>query len=90
MATLRIVVRGHVQGVGFRNFVQTLANQYAINGEVWNRYDGAVELIASHGNQEILEAFVEDLHDGPGRVREVTSNEEFGPVETGFRVGSSR
>jgi acylphosphatase len=43
---LRLVVRGHVQGVGFRWFVREAARSAGIAGWVRNNPDGSVELEA--------------------------------------------
>jgi acylphosphatase len=40
------VVRGRVQGVGFRWFVRELASELQLAGWVMNRDDGAVEVLA--------------------------------------------
>jgi len=43
---LEAVVRGYVQGVGFRAFVAREARRLALAGEVANRPDGRVEVTA--------------------------------------------
>jgi acylphosphatase len=43
---LHAVVRGKVQGVGFRWFVRELASALQLSGWVTNRDDGAVEVLA--------------------------------------------
>ncbi|HNQ72106.1 MAG TPA: acylphosphatase [Verrucomicrobiota bacterium] len=53
---MQILYSGHVQGVGFRYTVQTLAAGYAVTGSVRNLPDGRVELTAE-GTPEELEAF---------------------------------
>ncbi|MEW6280186.1 MAG: carbamoyltransferase HypF [Candidatus Eremiobacterota bacterium] len=57
---LRVLVRGTVQGVGFRPFVYRLAGQHALAGWVRNHPSG-VEL-AVEGPSEELSAFLEGLH----------------------------
>jgi len=74
--TLRIVVSGRVQGVGFRAFVYDLAKSMNIRGEVWNRKDGGVEMLAQHEDRKNLERFIEDLRSGPGRVEDIRVEEE--------------
>ena len=88
--TVQIVVRGRVQGVGFRYFVLRLAQQYGLDGEVWNRRDGGVELIAGHTDASVLSEFERALYEGPGRVSGVTSSPGYLPVQGGFRIGDSR
>lgn len=87
MATMRYVVRGYVQGVGFRDFVRRLADRYEVAGEVWNRADGAVETIAQHADDAMLEAFGEELRFGPGRVDSLHAEPyDPSPEYDGFRV----
>lgn len=47
VATERIIYSGHVQGVGFRYTVRSIANHYpAVTGYVRNLANGTVELVA--------------------------------------------
>ena len=62
----RIVVRGRVQGVGFRAF--TIAEAGKIPGTVTNRSDGAVECVAE-GSREELERLIDTLRRGPMMAR---------------------
>ena len=50
---LHIIVSGRVQGVWFRASTQVQARQLGLVGQVWNRSDGRVEIIAE-GPEEIL------------------------------------
>ena len=43
LVALRVVAVGHVQGVGFRAFVQAACRSHGVTGWVRNREDGAVE-----------------------------------------------
>jgi len=45
--TVRIVVTGRVQGVGFRDWVRDRARELGLAGWVRNRRDGSVELLAA-------------------------------------------
>lgn len=60
----RIIVHGMVQGVGFRYFVQRAGKRWGLSGDVRNKPDGAVEIIAE-GDRERLEKFLEDVRHGP-------------------------
>ena len=51
-----IFYSGHVQGVGFRYTMKTIAAGFEVNGTVRNLPDGRVELIAE-GSRDELEAF---------------------------------
>ncbi len=70
---VHVIVRGIVQGVGYRYFVLRAAGQYGLTGWVRNREDGAVE-VEAEGDGGSLEAFVKDLRIGP-RAAEVTAVE---------------
>jgi len=58
---LRIVLSGHVQGVGFRPFVYRLAQKHGLTGRVQNRL-GEVEIVA-FGQTSSLQRFEQDLVD---------------------------
>jgi acylphosphatase len=64
-----ISVRGRVQGVGFRAFVEHEALKRALRGWVRNRRDGTVEAVFS-GEAAAVAAAVEACRRGPmsGRV----------------------
>ncbi len=74
--TRRYVVRGRVQGVGFRWFVEREAQLLGVDGWVRNNYDGSVEVLAT-GTREQLARLRERLHAGPraARVDEVEESE---------------
>jgi len=75
MPGVRVIVRGHVQGVGFRWFVQRRAAALGVRGWVANRHDGAVE-VEAEGTRIELEALVDALRQGPSRshVQEVVES----------------
>jgi len=64
----RYVVRGRVQGVGFRFFVEREARTLGVNGWVRNNPDGSVEVLAA-GTREQLLALRGRLHQGPRASR---------------------
>jgi acylphosphatase len=51
-----VLYGGHVQGVGFRYSVKTVATGFEVTGTVRNLPDGRVELLAE-GLKEELDAF---------------------------------
>ncbi|HJT72113.1 MAG TPA: acylphosphatase [Terriglobales bacterium] len=81
METRNYVVRGRVQGVGFRWFVEREARTLGIAGWVRNRADGTVEVLAM-GTNEQLSNLHSKLRQGPraSRVDEVDVSEAQ-PVE---------
>ncbi|MFB3814054.1 MAG: acylphosphatase [Terriglobales bacterium] len=76
LLTRRYVVRGRVQGVGFRWFVEREAQELGIAGWVRNNYDGSVEVLAT-GTREQLARLRQQLQTGPraARVDEVVESE---------------
>jgi acylphosphatase len=84
----RFVVRGRVQGVGFRWFVEREAHILQIAGWVRNNPDGTVEVLAQ-GTLDQLAGLRSRLQDGPraARVDDVdVSDAEPIPGLTSFQV----
>ena len=71
----RFLVRGRVQGVGFRWFVEREARTLGIAGWVRNNADSSVEVLAM-GTREQLSALRGRLREGP-RAARVDEVEEF-------------
>ncbi len=84
----RFIVRGRVQGVGFRWFVEREAHILAIAGWVRNNHDGSVEVLAQ-GTRHQLAGLHSRLREGP-RAARVDSVEvsEASPVAgvSSFRI----
>jgi acylphosphatase len=70
------LVKGRVQGVGFRWFVQREAAALALKGWVRNTEDGHVEVLAA-GETEVLSELKQALRRGPrgSRVDAVVEHE---------------
>jgi acylphosphatase len=88
MIARNYIVRGRVQGVGFRWFVDHEARQLGIAGWVRNNVDGSVEVLAM-GSQEQLATLSRRLREGPRAARVDDVQERPGqPVEglTTFRI----
>lgn len=68
----KFFIKGLVQGVGFRFFVQRSAARHQVWGYVQNLADGRVEAFAE-GNPNAVEAFKHDLTTGPifSKVEEI-------------------
>lgn len=60
----RFLVSGMVQGVGYRFFVQRVAERLGVAGYVMNRRDGRVEVYAI-GSSALLEALRAEIERGP-------------------------
>ena len=72
----RYVVRGRVQGVGFRWFVEREAHILGVTGWVRNNADGSVEVLAM-GTRDQLAGLRSRLREGPraARVDDVQESE---------------
>ena len=68
MKTKRYVVRGRVQGVGFRWFVEREAHILGVAGWVRNNHDGSVEVLAQ-GTRDQLSGLRRRLREGPRAAR---------------------
>jgi acylphosphatase len=64
VARLDALVRGRVQGVGFRYFVLREASRLELDGWTANEADGSVRVVAD-GPRETLEVLLEALREGP-------------------------
>jgi acylphosphatase len=80
MIARRYKVRGRVQGVGFRDFVQRAATSLGLKGFARNDDDGSVEVMVV-GPEDSVSALVGLLHSGP-RMADVRGVEEHeAPVQ---------
>jgi acylphosphatase len=50
---VRAIIRGRVQGVGYRDWAERQALSSGLKGYVRNLRDGSVELVLSGGNEEV-------------------------------------
>jgi len=84
----KFLIRGQVQGVGYRFFAQRAAARHQVLGHVRNCADGSVEVVAE-GPANAVDEFKKDLAAGPqwSRVEQV---EEINLEPTGnyasFRI----
>jgi acylphosphatase len=65
---IHIIVRGLVQGVGYRMFVLREASSRGLSGWIRNLPDDTVE-IEAQGEPEMLETLLCKLRQGPSRSR---------------------
>jgi acylphosphatase len=78
---LHVVVRGRVQGVGFRWFVNQRARAFDLAGWVRNRPDGGVE-VAADGPDESIAKFRAELLRGPDGARVEAADDVDAPGES--------
>lgn len=77
--SLKALVRGHVQGVGFRVFIRSTAWHLGVRGYVRNMPDDTVLLVAT-GRRDSLEQLLKEVWRGPAGAH-VTA------IDTEWQVG---
>ena len=87
MKSIDIIVKGHVQGVGFRYHTHKAASELNISGFVKNLPDGFV-FIKATGNEPELELFLNWCKQGPrlARVEKVEVTESVFERFDGFTI----
>jgi acylphosphatase len=84
----RVVVRGRVQGVGYRAWTEDTALINGLDGWVRNRRDGTVEAVFA-GLADAVEAMIEACREGPGSARvDAVDVHDAGPSELAMRRSS--
>ena len=85
MIRRRVIVRGFVQGVFFRDAARRLAQRHGVSGWVANRADGAVEAVFE-GEADAVERLVAFSRKGPrgAQVNSVEVTEEEPEGLSGF------
>lgn len=83
--TVRAIVEGVVQGVGFRYWTERNARSLGLDGWVRNRRDGTVEAVFS-GSAETVDEMVRRCRQGPrgAEVTQVRTENWTDPVDPGF------
>lgn len=92
-AALRAVVRGRVQGVGFRDYVLVRARFIGLSGYVRNLPDGRSVEVVAEGARSDLEQLLDHLREGPRLSRVDVVDAEWGDASggyEGFGLGYSR
>ena len=75
-----VIVRGQVQGVGYRAFIEDEAAIRGLEGWVRNRRDGSVEALFA-GPQEEVEEMIEACRKGPWSAKVEGLEERKGTPE---------
>lgn len=87
-ARLHVILRGLVQGVGFRFYALELARRSALTGWVRNNRDGSVEAVAE-GTRQSLQHWLAALRQGPRGARVTEVETDWGSASgeySGFTV----
>jgi acylphosphatase len=69
LAGVHVTIRGHVQGVFFRDSTQKRATALGLTGYVSNLADGSSVEVMAEGERVGLETLIEYLRTGPPRAR---------------------
>ena len=84
-AIRQVAIRGRVQGVGYRAWVDHQAQAYGLDGWVRNRRDGSVEALFS-GPTEVVTKMVALCWRGPPSAQvDTVVEEEAGPAALNLR-----
>ena len=75
-----VVIRGRVQRVGFRAFVEYTAADHGLAGWVRNRRDGSVEALFA-GAAASVDAMIESCRRGPSSARVDTVDARDGTAD---------
>ena len=87
---LTAVVKGKVQGVFFRYFVQDVAKEMGLTGYAYNRAGGRSVEVVAEGAEADLEVLLSKLHVGPPDAIVEAVEASWSTAEGafhGFRVG---
>ena len=80
-----LVIRGRVQGVGYRDWTVRKARELGLSGWVRNRPDGSVEAVIS-GTDTLVAGMISECQSGPpsAQVDTIDVTEWPDPVDRGF------
>jgi acylphosphatase len=82
-----VLIRGRVQGVGYRAWTEVTALEFCLQGWVRNRRDGAVEALFM-GLETDVSAMIEACRSGPPGARvDFVDHRDAGPDEAALRRG---
>jgi len=82
-----VLIRGRVQGVGYRAWTEVSALEHGLEGWVRNRRDGSVEAVFGGSDNEVA-AMIADCRRGPpGAWVETIDQREATPEEVASRRG---
>jgi acylphosphatase len=82
-----VVIRGRVQGVGYRAWAEVAALERGIEGWVRNRRDGSVEAVFSGPENDVAAMIAECRRGPPGAWVDAIDQREATPDEIALRHG---
>jgi len=89
MQELHCIISGRVQGVGYREFVKSIAQELNLKGFVANLPDGSVEVLAQ-GELGVLKVFVNHITKGPQGAQVRGFYDEWKSVDQEFQDFTAR
>jgi acylphosphatase len=90
MKSVRLLIGGRVQGVGYRAWAARIASELGLRGWVKNRRDGSVEMLIT-GPDDAVAVMIDAAKEGPPAARvggiriddaEDDSSPDFAPRDT--------
>mgnify|MGYP000386239451 FL=1 len=81
---VHIIVKGIVQGVGFRYYVYNYATKLGLHGFVQNLFDGSVE-IEAYGERSLLEELIKAVKIGPRSAHVTEVNVKWIEYKTDYK-----
>src|SRR6266850_5302078 len=79
---VQIMVRGLVQGVGFRPFIYSMAHRRALRGRVLNNTTGVLIDVEGEGGQ--IEEFINDIRTNPPPLSLIESVERTHSLDNAY------
>ncbi len=80
-----MVIRGRVQGVGYRAWTEVAALEHGLEGWVRNRHDGSVEAVFV-GTEQAVGDMIKACRQGPPGARVASIDQrEAGPADIALR-----
>ncbi|MBI4180690.1 MAG: acylphosphatase [Chloroflexi bacterium] len=89
LASVQVIISGHVQGVNFRAFTTSQAKALGLTGYVRNLSNRKEIEVRAEGERKTLESLISQIRTGPpaARVEKVdTSWSEYTGSYTDFRI----
>jgi len=79
----KVIIKGMIQGVGFRYWTRNKARGYDLKGEVGNLRNGTVK-VTVEGDRSMIEEFIVDLKTGPSSANVTDLDIEWYNEPRGF------
>lgn len=82
-----VVIRGRVQGIGYRAWTEVAALEHGLEGWVRNCHDGSVEAVFSGAEEDVAAMIAQCRRGPPGARVEAIDQREATPDEMALRRG---